>query len=120
MTTEKFIYEVTTVTKFIQIYCTDKHADAPKNRRSVTLSYNGESDVVTAEFELCRECEQMACYAYARLQACPHTEKPRCHRCPHPCYELPVWKNMAKMMKYSGMKLGLNKIKRLFLRGGND
>ncbi|MGG7073077.1 nitrous oxide-stimulated promoter family protein [Campylobacter sp. 9BO] len=120
MTTEKFIYEVTTVTKFIQIYCNDKHKDIPKRESSATLDFKSEKAVVKAEFCLCAECEQMARYAYARLQACPHEVKPRCHTCPHPCYELPVWKNMAKMMKYSGMKLGLNKIKRLFLRSREE
>ncbi|MFC2492152.1 MAG: nitrous oxide-stimulated promoter family protein [Campylobacter curvus] len=119
MTREKFCYEVATVTKFIQIYCTDKHKEEPKHKCTQSLSYNGEANVTSVEFELCKECEHMARYAYARLQACPHIEKPRCHRCPHPCYELDMWKKMAKMMKYSGMKLGLNKIKKLFLRGGD-
>ncbi|KEA46634.1 nitrous oxide-stimulated promoter family protein [Campylobacter mucosalis] len=120
MTTEKFISEITTVTKFIQIYCDDKHKDEPKSNGCVVLDFKDEKAVVKAEFSLCAECEQMARYAYARLQACPHEVKPRCHTCPHPCYELPMWKKMAKMMKYSGMKLGLNKIKRLFLRSRQD
>lgn len=115
MTKEKFIYEITTVTKFIQIYCDDKHTDEPKFKSTQTLEYKGEKDVVTTEFCLCKECNEMILYAYERLKECPHIEKPRCHRCPHPCYELSVWKKMAKMMKHSGMKLGLNKIKRLFL-----
>ncbi|MBR8462029.1 nitrous oxide-stimulated promoter family protein [Campylobacter sp. faydin G-24] len=119
MTTEKFIYEVTTVTKFIQIYCTDKHKDEPKHKCCENLNYDTVPNVTKTEFELCHECEQMLRYAYARLQACPHIKKPRCHCCPHPCYELDMWKRMAKMMKYSGMKLGLNKIKRLFLRSSD-
>ena len=120
MTEEKFNYEITTVTKFIQIYCDDKHKDEPKRDGAQTLSYNGVQNVVSTQYRLCDECEQMLRYAYARLTACPHKEKPRCHTCPHPCYELTMWKKMAKMMRYSGMKLGLNKIKRLFLRGGSD
>jgi len=48
------------------------------------------------------------------LRACPHAEKPRCHHCPHPCYEREMWVNMARMMKYSGMKLGFTKIKKFF------
>lgn len=117
MTTEKFIDEVSVVTKFIQIYCDDKHKDAQKNKSAISLDYNGVNGVIKLKFELCDECEKMARYAYKRLQACPHEQKPRCHTCPKPCYELYMWKNMAKMMRYSGLKLGLSKIKRLFLRG---
>ncbi|MBE3605864.1 nitrous oxide-stimulated promoter family protein [Campylobacter sp. RM13119] len=120
MTNEKFAYEVTTVTKFIQIYCTDKHKELPKIKQEKTLTYEGVPDVVSVSYELCKDCEGMLNYSFARLCACPHVQKPRCHTCPHPCYELPMWKRMAKMMKYSGMKLGLNKIKRLFLRDKDE
>ncbi|MGH1601410.1 nitrous oxide-stimulated promoter family protein [Campylobacter majalis] len=114
MTNEKFHYEVTTVTKFIQIYCDDKHQDREKNTENISIDYNDTNNVVSVNFHLCKECSDMAKHAYYRLSQCPHIEKPRCHKCPHPCYELAMWKKMAKMMKYSGMKLGLNKIKRLF------
>ena len=114
MTSEKFIYEVTTVTKFIQIYCDDKHTDAPKKDGAVLHNYKDDKGLVQTQFHLCADCERMLRYAYARLGACPHTEKPRCHHCPHPCYEREMWTNMARMMKYSGMKLGLTKIKKLF------
>lgn len=116
MTKDKFIYEVTTVTKFIQIYCDDKHCCEAKTKRELALDYKDEAGVVNVEFNLCKECEEMILYAYERLKSCPHIQKPRCHKCPHPCYELEIWKKMAKMMRYSGMKLGLNKIKRLIFR----
>lgn len=116
MTKQKFISEVTTVTKFIQIYCDDKHKDELKEERLVALDFKDERDIIKLKFNLCKDCSQIAIYAYKKLQKCPHEEKPRCHTCPHPCYELPIWKKMAKIMKYSGIKLGLNKIKRLFLR----
>ena len=114
MTSEKFIYEVNTVTKFIQIYCDGKHTDAPKKDGAVLHDYKDDKGLVQTQFHLCSDCERMLRYAYARLGACPHIEKPRCHHCPHPCYEREMWVNMAKMMKYSGMKLGLTKIKKLF------
>ncbi|NLM99553.1 MAG: hypothetical protein GX170_05965, partial [Campylobacteraceae bacterium] len=43
-------------------------------------------------------------------------EKPSCRKCPNPCYEKDRWKLLAKIMKYSGMKLGLLKIRKMFKR----
>ncbi|AQW82546.1 nitrous oxide-stimulated promoter family protein [Campylobacter pinnipediorum] len=116
MTKDKFKSEIQTVTKFIQLYCDDKHKDNKKTQRSISVDFNGEDNVLNMDVYLCDECMQITNYAYERLKRCPHTEKPRCHKCPHPCYELPIWKQMAKIMRYSGMKLGLNKIKRLIFR----
>ena len=60
---------------------------------------------------LCAECRELFLYAHERLQACPHEEKPRCRVCKNPCYERTYWKKMAKMMRYSGMRLGFLKLK---------
>jgi hypothetical protein len=46
-----------------------------------------------------------------KLQNCPHEIKPRCRKCPTPCYEKQEWKNIARIMKYSAIKLSLGKIK---------
>ena len=46
MTSEKFIYEVNTVTKFIQIYCDGKHADAPKRDGAVLHDYKYDKGLV--------------------------------------------------------------------------
>ena len=46
MTSEKFIYEVNTVTKFIQIYCDGKHADAPKKDGAVLHDYKDDKGLV--------------------------------------------------------------------------
>jgi len=105
MTTDKFKSEVETLTKFFQIYCKEKH---PKRD---TKKYNVSYKDFKMEFEaqLCEECHSLLKYAIQRLQECPHDPKPRCRKCENPCYEKDKYKQMAKMMRFAGMRLGLTK-----------
>lgn len=114
MTNEKFIHDTQTVLKFIQIYCDDKHKSETKQRYSKNLIYNENDLHVKVEYNLCLACKNTFELSYNKLQQCPHEEKPSCRKCPKPCYERPDWKNVAKIMKYSGMKLGLTKLKKIF------
>ncbi len=110
MTFEKYQEELTTLTNFVTHYCQDKHKDFPKKNRSIEVVYAGEqSDPLEAC--LCAECTNMIAYGITRLQKCPYEEKPKCRKCSDPCYERPQWKQIASIMSYSGMKLGLTKIK---------
>jgi len=111
MTDEKFNSEIATITRFVQIYCDDLHGGERASKR-VELEYNGKS--VNAEFALCEECESVLRYAFARLQNCPHDPKPRCRKCKNPCYERQIYKQVAKIMRHSGVKLGLVKLKKKF------
>jgi hypothetical protein len=122
MTEEKFIYDSKTVLKFIQYYCDNKHESVHRNKDSLTLSYNTKDLEIALDYSLCKECEQALAYSHARLQECPHEEKPSCRKCDDPCYEKKEWKLLAKIMKYSGMSLGLLKIKKIFKldRRNND
>ncbi|PSM52569.1 putative nitrous oxide-regulated protein [Campylobacter blaseri] len=113
MTNEKFIEQNSTVVNFIQLYCDSKHKDAKKKNSSIKLIYNGE-ELKELKYNLCSDCENMLKYANERLQNCPHEIKPKCRNCPSPCYEKDKWKMMAKIMRTSGMKFGLIKIKNIF------
>lgn len=110
MTTQKFQEQIETVTKFIQIYC-DSHHKVEKSSEILKTTYK-EMDF-EAPYSLCKECENLLKYANARLLACPHEIKPSCRKCPHICYEKDELKFMVKVMRSSGMKLGLLKIKNL-------
>ncbi len=114
MTDEKFIHDTKTVLKFIQIYCEDKHKNEQKKQESLNLIYREKELHVNANYNLCITCKDTFLLSYQKLQECPHEEKPSCRKCPKPCYEKPDWKNVAKIMKYSGMKQGLTKLKKLF------
>jgi hypothetical protein len=110
MTFEKYKEELTTLTTFVTHYCGDKHKDLPKKIRSISVSYADER-CDPLEAVLCAECTNIIAYGITRLQKCPYEEKPKCRKCVDPCYDRPQWKHVASIMSYSGMKLGLTKIK---------
>lgn len=112
MQDKKFISEVQTLLKFIQLYCDDKH-DEKKESVSLEVPYKGRN-LLHVNFDLCLTCKETFLYCIQRLQECPYEEKPKCRTCKTPCYERPKWKELAKIMRHSGMKLGLLKIKKLF------
>lgn len=115
MTEEKFIYDSQTVLKFIQCYCDSEHYKAQKSTDSIKLSYNNKNLKEEIHYCLCKKCEETLKYSYVKLQECPHDEKPSCRKCPKPCYDKPEWKHLAKIMRYSGLRLGILKIrKKLF------
>jgi len=105
VTFEKFYNEIETLKKFFPIYCNDKHT----NQFEKEYSVNYLDENITFKISLCNECHTLLEYAINRLQECPHEIKPRCRKCESPCYEKDKFKQMAKMMRYSGMKLGLTK-----------
>jgi hypothetical protein len=113
MQTDKFKSEVQTLKKFFELHCNDKHTDQKNHCKQ--LFYNDEK--INVDLELCTECIELIDYSFDRLVECPHDPKPRCRTCPNPCYEKKEWKKVAKLMKYSGIQLGILKIKR-FLKIG--
>ena len=114
MRDEKFIYDTRTALKFIQIYCDNEHKEAKKEKGLESLVYKEKKLNINVAYYLCSECKKTFLLCYHKLQECPWEEKPNCRKCPKPCYERADWKHVAKIMKYSGMKLGLTKLKKLF------
>ncbi|NPA55197.1 MAG: nitrous oxide-stimulated promoter family protein [Epsilonproteobacteria bacterium] len=110
MTFEKFTNEVMTLKKFFEIYCHDKHHLA--SSRNYTIAYHNQT--IQIECTLCNECAELFEIAISNLQNCPHDEKPRCRKCPNPCYDKDTWKKIAKIMKYAGIKTGLSKLTSFF------
>lgn len=107
MTEEKYQIEIDTLKKFYEFYCKDKHTNLKD--RKVDLQYKTKS--FSLDLCLCDECFEAINYSFDRLQTCPHEIKPRCRKCPNPCYEKPKWKETARVMKYSAIKLSLSKLK---------
>jgi len=111
MTVEKFANETETLKTFLQTYCKDKHHNQQQIEQPII--YKNQTFIISTY--LCEECQIQYNYSLQKLVECPHEEKPRCRKCPNPCYEKPYWKKLAKIMRYSGLKLGLLKLKnRLF------
>jgi len=110
VTFEKFSSEIETLKKFFSIYCNDKHTNQVE--KVYNVSYLDKN--ITFKINLCNECHNLLNYSINRLQECPNDPKPRCRKCENPCYEKDKFKQMAKMMRYSGMKLGLTKAAKKF------
>jgi hypothetical protein len=110
MTEEKFKSEVETLKKFFEIYCTKKH----ENQTAFTKYFEYKNLKFDETLTLCEECKTLINYSFERLNECPHEIKPKCRSCKDPCYEKSKYKAVAKVMKYSGIQLGLSKIKKFF------
>jgi hypothetical protein len=111
MTYEKFTSEIQTLKKFFEIHCQGKqHNNIKLHKKQITYKDKN----CFYEFNLCDDCLNLFNYSYNKLQNCPHEIKPRCRTCSNPCYESKQWKLLAKLMRYSGIKLGLLKIKKIF------
>ncbi|WP_121628400.1 nitrous oxide-stimulated promoter family protein [Poseidonibacter antarcticus] len=108
MTTEKFEIEINTLKKFFELYCKDKHDD--QIEKEIILKYKDKEFMLN--LSLCPTCYDSINYSFERLKQCQHEIKPRCRTCPTPCYEKIRWKNAAKVMKYSAIKLSLSKVKK--------
>jgi len=107
MVLEKFESEIETLKKFYELFCIDKHTNQQKS--IVKIEYKDK--IFDLELFLCNECFNAINYSFERLQNCPHEIKPRCRKCPNHCYEKQRWKNIAKVMRYSAIKLSLSKVK---------
>jgi len=110
MTEEKFKSEVETLKKFFEIHCTKKHDNLSLSNQSFeykTLHFS-------IELNLCPECFELINYSFDRLYECPHELKPKCRSCKNPCYEKSKYKEVARIMKFSGIQLGISKIKKFF------
>ncbi len=105
MKINQFEKELNTLKKFFHIYCNDKH----QNQYSKEYVFSYKDKHFKFNISLCQECHFLFNYALSKLKECPHEEKPKCRKCPNPCYESHLYKQMAKIMRYSGMKLGLTK-----------
>jgi hypothetical protein len=112
MDAKKFQEELNTVSSFLLYYC-EKHEHS---RSDTAFSCSHEGVCYTQQVLLCKECFELMEYTAAKLSACPHTVKPRCRKCPNPCYEKKQWKTLAKVMRFSGMHAGVLHVKKRFAK----
>ncbi len=105
MEIEKFNEETTTLKRFFEHYCSKKHISQIKTSNTYTYK----NTTISLDLNLCEECLEKINYSIQKLQECPHEIKPRCRKCPNPCYEKKTWKELAKIMRFSGLSLGFEK-----------
>jgi len=104
---KKFEEEINTLKNFFECYCKNKHQNF--QLKIITIEYQSKN--FDLQLYLCEECKKNINYSISKLQHCPHEIKPRCRKCPTPCYEKNQWKTTAKIMIYSAVKLSLSKMK---------
>ena len=109
MEKENLYSEVEKLEKFFILYCKNKHP----NQQSKQIV---KDDNFEFEFELCEKCTKLIKYSIHRLDECTKNPKPKCRICPDNCYEKQEKKSMSKVMRYSGMKLGLNRVKKFLFK----
>lgn len=115
MTKEKLYTDSKTLHRFLEFHCEREHHDVPKKEGILEIRFQ-EERVCEIKHTLCEECEALLVYGYGKLKECPHENKPSCRKCPNPCYEKPIWKKMAHIMMYSGMRLGLTKMRKILFK----
>jgi len=108
MQNDKFKSEVQTLKKFFELYCNNKHTNQKNHCKELVYHY----EKIHVDLELCEECIKLIHYSFDRLIECPHDPKPRCRTCKTPCYSKEEWKKVAKLMMYSGIQLGVGKLKK--------
>ena len=106
----KFESEIEILKSFIKLYC-DGQEHQERKLESFTCKHHDYSYKV--EISLCEECQTLLKYSLQKLQDCPYEIKPRCRTCPNPCYEKGEWKTLAKIMRFSGLKLGVLRVKKM-------
>lgn len=102
----KFKEEISTLKRFFEVFCKEKHLDQQK----IVKTFIYKDEKIKIELNMCPECFEKINYSFDRLLECSHEIKPRCRTCPTPCYGKQQWKETAKIMRYSGTRLGLRKI----------
>ena len=110
MDKDKFESEIEVLKSFFEVYCTGQEH---KDRKFTGFTCTHKELIYTIELSLCQECQTLLSYSLNKLQNCPYDKKPRCRTCIHPCYEKLEWKSLAKVMRYSGLRLGVLKVKRI-------
>ncbi len=89
--------------RFIQVYCDKKHTEKEKKR----LVANGPVGIYINDMNLilCNECTKMAMHGASKRVQCPYDPKPRCKKCPNPCYARGYRENIKRIMRFSGLYL---------------
>ncbi|MBU0632568.1 nitrous oxide-stimulated promoter family protein [bacterium] len=110
MNKDKFESEVKTLKQFFETYC-----DANDHEKEMPKASTCRHKELTCRVEvhLCRECSDLLDYSLIRLEECPYEIKPRCRTCQNPCYDKHEWKKLAKVMRFSGLKLGILKVRKM-------
>jgi len=98
--------ELRTLSRFIQIYCSDLHAD--QLRQTVGMRTMDVEEVCGREVVLCPSCSRLLQHAFTKRMNCIMDPKPMCKKCPEHCYAPDYRQQIRAVMRYSGKKMLLH------------
>lgn len=102
MDIQQYKIEISTLKPFFDMHCKN-HID----KTDIDIYYD---DTKIDEIKLCDKCSEIFLYATQRLRYCQQSPKPKCRKCKNNCFEKDMYKKIAKIMAFSGIKLGVSKI----------
>ena len=98
----KILSDIRLLARFVSAWCRDHHgtdAMVPVKVYGVTGRFvNG------LKVSLCPECKRIFLHGATKRILCPFDPKPRCRRCPTPCYGDGYRETMKAVMRYSGLR----------------
>jgi len=100
--TDKVDRDIQILTKFVDIYCENKHKTEEK--APWVGSEPGDGNHRNGPL-LCRDCSDLVDYSAKRRALCPLDPKPTCKNCRIHCYSGGYRDRIREVMRFSGMHL---------------
>lgn len=95
--------DIEVLARFIEIYCTNKHSDLPKDL--FTAPGKLAKHLNHLEVVLCNDCRKLLLHAASKRFICPYEPKPACKKCTTHCYAPGYREKIREVMRFSGMYL---------------
>jgi len=95
--------DIDVLAKFIQIYCRDLHTE--KNRERFLARGRLALYFRHHNLHLCEDCSRLLLHGAAKRMMCSLDPKPRCKKCPMPCYRPGYRESIREVMRYAGRKM---------------
>jgi len=100
---EKTKKDVKVLVDFILIFCQGNHPD--KTRSPIKAKGRVGELLNDHPMVLCDQCRKLLIHAVTKRVMCPQDPKPRCKKCPAPCYGKGYRDRIKEVMRYSGVDL---------------
>jgi hypothetical protein len=92
--------------QFVRLYCQTRHAGC--ETLPVTVKGTLAPWINGLDLKLCSECRGLFLHGAAKRVLCPYAPKPRCKKCPTPCYRPGHREAMRAVMRDSGRRMILH------------
>lgn len=95
--------DILILAQLVQIYCRSHHGD--REAHAVTAGGTLVPWMDRQDLHLCSKCGSLFLHGAAKRVFCPYDPKPRCKKCPTPCYRPGYREAMRTVMRYSGSRM---------------